>query len=448
MSAKSATTTAVDDEFDSPGEQFLSLFQSMQDLNDKLLALDYSKEFVSTFKCPPINRYFFCKKTNQAQQFFTFCCLSSYIVNKVSGKSDLKVDSFDDPNLIIEKILAAAQKHIDVSGYTKNKFKQGYGAEVIDFLSKLADQYCLQNRDSIQSGQIVISFVSNDGVKLDSGDDDNEDDDDNDDDNEIELEEEFGDYIITEGDNLEEDGWEDIVSDEEDRKMIVANTDVTEWKLELERILPQLNARFMGQTLYKSGDYDNEWRLHHQAAVSHHSNIKNTFVQTENLIRNLTNDLRSSLEKIHSKENYLHQNLNTILAEWANVRERALKLRQTFEKLNSEVQEKSERLQQLTEEDKFTKQSIEEYSLSMTDSSPLVEAKKARESLKADLVKVNLQIGVAIQTLVKLVTLHTSSYLYWILCSNIRTLTSGGSIIRWRHRWPTCISDCSQQNKQ
>lgn len=414
LTAAKMSSRSSEDNFDNAGHQYVALYQSMYDLNEKLLSLDYSKEFVSTFKCPPVNRYFFSKKTNPAQQFFTFCCLSSFVVNKLSDRDVLKVDSFDDPNVTIDKILNSAQNYIDIAPFAsvKHSFKQGYGVEIINFLTLLVDQYWIRKSDSLHSDNVTIAFISTDGVRVEASeeDEDNDVDEDIEEDNEIELEEEFGDYII-DGNNIDEP-WDDSWTEQLDKKMIVANTDVSEWKLELERILPQLNARFIGQNMHRSGAYDNEWRLHHEAAVSHYSNIGNVFHRTESMVRNLTTDLRVSLDKIQSKEKYLHQNLNTILAEWSNVRERALKLRQTFDKLNSDVKEKSEQLQELTEEDKSTKQSIEEYSLSMTDSSPLVEAKKAREMLKNDLVKVNLQIGVAVQTLVKHVSLHTPSYLY------------------------------------
>lgn len=90
------------------------------------------------------------------------------------------------------------------------------------------------------------------------------------------------------------------------------------------------------------------------------------------------------------------------------MRERAERLRAAFQAVHDETAEKAARLAELGEEDRATKQALEEYSLRMTDSSPLLEAKKAREGLKAELVRVHLQIGVAIQTLVRHITLYTS----------------------------------------
>ncbi|OTF80918.1 intraflagellar transport protein 57-like protein, partial [Euroglyphus maynei] len=92
--------------------------------------------------------------------------------------------------------------------------------------------------------------------------------------------------------------------------------------------------------------------------------------------------MKTSLEKIASKESYLRQNCNTILAEWINVRQRAIELKQSLDQSESELESRSLRLQELNDEDRSTKQSIEDFSLRMTDSSPLAEAKKARDMLK------------------------------------------------------------------
>ena len=402
-----------DDEPENGAGQYVSLFQASQDLNDKLLALDYSKQFVSEYKCPPINRYYFCRQTNQAQQFFAFCCLASYLLNKANNRNDFKVDSFDDPNLTIDRILNAAQNHVNISDYvnTRHKFKQGIGNEVIGLLGRLVDKVCLKATtltDQIDS--VKVKFVGLDGGTVNEIDEEDEIDNE---DNEIELEEEFADYIIVEDGNLVENNWDEDMVDGPDKAMIAGNTDLTEWKLELERILPQLNARLLGQNMYKSGAYQNEWRLHYKTAMAQNTNIDSVFSQTASMVGNLSGDIKMALDKIEAKENYLRQNSNTILAEWATVREREAKLRNAFESVSKETNEKSDRLAEISEEDRTTKQAIEEYSLRMTDSSPLVEAKKARETLKQELVRVNLQIGVAIQTLVRHITLHTSS-VYWL----------------------------------
>lgn len=401
------------------------LLEKMRQLNEKLLALDYSREFVSNYKCPPIHRYFFCKQINQAQQFFAFCCLSSYLLSKLNnGRQEIKVDSFDDPNLTIDKIIGASQPY-GIGDVSKNRLKIGYGAEVITLLSILTDKL-FSERYQNQEANIEIIVRSGDGSRIEVEEDDDEDYiEDEDEENEIVLEEEFEDYLETESDLVVHDGddeeWQDTSLETNQqqlqRQMIQATEiDLSEWKLELERILPQMNAhRFMKNqskdrmTMFMAtNDMSNEWRIHLQAARRHHTNIETIFSQTEGMLTKIEAEMKTSMEKIAAKESYLHQNCNTILAEYINVRQRAIELKQSLDQAESELEARSLRLQELNEEDRSTKQSIEEFSLRMTDSSPLAEAKKAREMLKQEMIRISLQIGVAIQILVRHVSAHSS----------------------------------------
>ena len=401
------------------------LLEKMRQLNEKLLALDYSREFVSNYKCPPIHRYFFCKQINQAQQFFAFCCLSSYLLSKLNnGRQEIKVDSFDDPNLTIDKIIGASQPY-GIGDVSKNRLKIGYGAEVITLLSILTDKL-FSERYQNQEANIEIIVRSGDGSRIEVEEDDDEDYiEDEDQENEIVLEEEFEDYLETESDLVVHDGddeeWQDTSLETNQqqlqRQMIQATEiDLSEWKLELERILPQMNAhRFMKNqskdrmTMFMAtNDMSNEWRIHLQAARRHHTNIETIFSQTEGMLTKIEAEMKTSMEKIAAKESYLHQNCNTILAEYINVRQRAIELKQSLDQAESELEARSLRLQELNEEDRSTKQSIEEFSLRMTDSSPLAEAKKAREMLKQEMIRISLQIGVAIQILVRHVSAHSS----------------------------------------
>ena len=414
-SAKSISSEEISEE----------LLEKMHELNEKLLALDYTKEFVSNFKCPPIHRYFFCKQINQAQQFFAFCCMSSYLLNKLNdGRQQIQVDSFDDPNLTIDKIVGASQAY-GVGDVSKSRLKLGYGAEVIALLSTLTDKLFLER---YKSNEVHIEIIvrSGDGIQIESEDDDDEYIDDDEQENEIILEEEFEDYLLTESDLVvhEDDNeeWQDASLESNHQQQLrqqmiqAARIDLSEWKLELERILPQMNAhRFMKNQsknrmtmLTTANDISNEWRIHLQAARRHHTNIESIFSQTEGMLTGIAAEMKTALDKIAAKENYLHQNCNTILAEWINVRQRAIELKQSLDQAESELEARSLRLQELNDEDRSTKQSIEEYSLRMTDSSPLAEAKKAREMLKQEMARISLQIGVAIQILVRHVSLHSS----------------------------------------
>lgn len=403
------------------------LYQLNYGLVCKLLAMNYSQEFSTKFKCPPISSYYFCRESNQAQQFFSFCCLSAYILNKLDAQSNFKVDIFDDPGVTIDKIVTTAGKHIDVEQFNqqKSKLRLGYGFEVLTFLNNLITTFLGSKDNNLNTAKSSIKLIRVvGGVNSEEGndqdeDDDNEEDVEIDEENEIELEEEFDDYIITEEESPFMDMWDDQQSESGEanavptveqakKEMIISTTNSTEWRLELERVQPQLTARSLSKLLAKSGVPESEWRLHYETMLAQRTNIDVVNKQVSSHLRRLLADLQSSLEKISTKENYLQQNLNIMLAEWANVKTKVADFRQHFEAIETETKDKSQRLQVLNDESRAIKQSVEEYSFRMTDNSPLVEAKKARDILRQDLIKVNLQIGVAIQTLVRHASIYTT----------------------------------------
>ncbi|KAF7493628.1 Intraflagellar transport protein 57 -like protein [Sarcoptes scabiei] len=442
-------------------DQDYSIFRKMCDLHDKLLLIDYRKEFPSNYKCPPLSRYYFCRPINQAQQFFTFCSLCSYLLEKldriqtetaslndddVNGKRKLKIDAFEDPNLNIEKILHAIKPYVDVSAFSsdRSKLKQGFGIEIIDLLTCLIDKYCFESFSRQRETDTTIKIVHrrNNGEIIDSnnGEEDDDDEDivdddyekiDETEDNEIELYDDGDLYpdSIVHDDWYHQDHYElnPISTNDDQERSKLSNTDMikssvkdlTDWKMELERILPRMHSSFLNSNpkmnLISSStstsapfSIDNEWRIHLKALDHQNQSFTDLFTETNDRLRTITKQSLDGLEKIKSKELFLHQNANTILDEWLNVRERAWMIRKSMESFEKEFQRKTKQLEDLNEEDKITKRSIENCSLKMTDSSPLVEAKKSREHLRNELIRVDLQIGVAIQTLVKHVTMNFS----------------------------------------
>ena len=136
------TEKDAEDDTQSPGHHFSALFQSMHDLTDKLLAIDYSKEFSRQYKCPPVSRYFFCRQTNAGQQFYSFSALAAFLLDRLRTEKPINVEDFDDPNVAINSILESAKNFIDVSLYANsaNKLRLGFGHEVIGLLTALANR--------------------------------------------------------------------------------------------------------------------------------------------------------------------------------------------------------------------------------------------------------------------------------------------------------------------
>lgn len=86
-----------------PGQAF-SHFITMEELVDKLMILNYDKEFVKDLKMKALSRHYFAIQTNPGEQFYLFTSLAGWLIRK-SGKPFEQPQEYDDPNSIISSIL-------------------------------------------------------------------------------------------------------------------------------------------------------------------------------------------------------------------------------------------------------------------------------------------------------------------------------------------------------
>lgn len=64
-----------------PGQTYLP-FVVMEDLMDKLKLVNYDTEFTTQFKVKPISRHYFAIPTNPGEQFYMFCSLTAWLIQK------------------------------------------------------------------------------------------------------------------------------------------------------------------------------------------------------------------------------------------------------------------------------------------------------------------------------------------------------------------------------
>ena len=385
------TDREVEDDTQSPGYQFAILFQSMHDLNDKLLSIEYAKDFVRQYNCPPISRYYFCRQTNSAQQFYTFSALSSFLLSKLNPNIRINIEDFDDSNTTINTIIESAKHFIDVNNVKNNpnKLKVGFGFEIISVLNDLIDKVIENERNKDMDNKTNVIVIKgcddftdeNISEELTS-----------DEINATILEEEDYDFNII--NNKQEIIEEELIESRADNSIMKSDMDLNEWKIEVERVLPQLKVRVHNKNV------DNEWRTHYNSVSVNHSKMKTLCEQTFGSIQTLLNDLRINDEKINSREKYLRQQLEHIIEEWVSIRTQVLKLRDNYSAVSSGVVHKSSQLAEVSQMIDNMKQEMELYSNKMTDSSPLTVAKRAKDNIKQELNAIELRIGVAVQTLI------------------------------------------------
>jgi len=296
----------------------------------------------------------------------------------------INVEDFDEPNVTIDTIINSSKDFIDITVYNnnRNKLRVGFGQEIINLLNDLVNK--LIENSQIKSTEIVIKGTD------DLNDEDINEDINSDEINAVLLEDDQYDYTMI--DDKRED--EEEVEEKRDNQIMKSDCDLNEWKIEVERVLPQLRVKMINKNA------ENEWRNHYNLVLVNYENMKTLSEHTFGSIQSLLAELRINDEKITSREKYLRQQLEHVIEEWIAIRLRVIKMRDEYSSVSSGVVTKSSQLAEISQSIEGMKQDMELFSNKMTDSSPLIVAKRAKESIKQELNAIELRIGVAVQTLI------------------------------------------------
>lgn len=117
----------------------LSLISSYQndDLIEKLKILNYENLLLKEMKMKPINKFYFNKSRNSGEQFFLFVSICAWLVRE-TGKSFDQPQEFDDPNVVISKIIKSLNDMDIATDFQSNKLISGAGPICIYVLDALA----------------------------------------------------------------------------------------------------------------------------------------------------------------------------------------------------------------------------------------------------------------------------------------------------------------------
>lgn len=144
---------------------------------------------------------------------------------------------------------------------------------------------------------------------------------------------------------------------------VIGNVDVDAWKLELERVLPQLKVTI------KSDSRD--WRSHLEQMKTHRTNTESSLLMTKTNLDKLHKEITSTLEKISNRERYLNKELDVTLDEYRLLQDQLSKIKETYRSISGGVTERTRHLASLTDKMETIKQQMEERGNSMTDGSRL-----------------------------------------------------------------------------
>ncbi|XP_072271304.1 intraflagellar transport protein 57 homolog isoform X2 [Pyxicephalus adspersus] len=370
-----------------PGAAF-QVFILMEDLLEKLKLLNYEEEVLKNHNMRSISRLYFALPTNPGEQFFMFCTIAAWLINK-AGHYFEQPQEYDDPNATISKILAELRSFGGAADFPPSKLKAGYGEQVCYVLDFLTEQV-LKHTGFTWKRPVYPSEELDEEVIVE-------------DDAELTLNK-FEDEIIEEESDDEEHLVDLNVLKAQSNKMNVgetskpeeileSKTDAAEWYLEVERVLPQLKVTVRTD--------NKDWRVHVDQMHQHKDGIETSLKETKGYLDKLHSEVSKTLEKVSSREKYINNQLDPLIQEYRTAQAQLSELKEQYQQITTKVTDKTRILSEVTEELEKVKQEIEEKGSSITDGAPLVKMKQALNKLKQEIVQMDIRIGVVEHTLLQ-----------------------------------------------
>ncbi|CAH0560872.1 unnamed protein product [Brassicogethes aeneus] len=354
---------------------FLS-FVEMEDLLNKLKVLNYEAEFLRDLKIKPIHKFYFVVAKNPGEQFYLFSLLAAWLVTK-NGKIFEQPQEYDDPNVTIDKIIAAVKENGMLVDFPPNKLKQGYGEQVVNILDNLA-----------------TSALKKENFKWDKPKEPEEKEDELDvmeDESEINLDRVEEEMIAAYSDDSDEENifrLDDLRPAKREIKAneLKSNIDEESWRIEVEKVLPQLKVTIRND--------NRDWRAHFDQMKNLRNNIESSLLPTKTHLEKLHKEIGSTLEKVGSREKYLNRELEGILDEYRILQDQLSQVKDKYKNISTGVANRNRELSKLTDRLETVKQQMEERGSSMTDGTPLVNIKKSVAKIKSEITEMDIRIGV------------------------------------------------------
>jgi len=362
-------------------------FVIMEELLDKFRLLDYDKDFSRKMNLKPINRHYFAIQTNPGEQFYMFTSLAAWLLRKAGRHFD-QPQEYDDPNATISSILDEVRKYGHSIDFPPSKLKQGWGEHCIFVLDRLADEALKSTSFSWARPQYPEEEMDEENIVEDDSELTL---------NEIEKTMAIGHSSDVEGDdddepmmdlegmkrlNLNKTNFESTKQEE----ILVSTTDAADWKLEVERVMPQLKVTIRTD--------NKDWRVHLEQMHQHHDGIETSLTDSRSHLDKLQEEISRTLEKIASREKYINSQLEHLLMNFRSVQDALAETKEKYRQASGGVTERSRTLAEITEELEKVKQEMDERGSSMTDGAPLVRIKQSIQQLKKESKQMDIRAGV------------------------------------------------------
>ncbi|KAK3239465.1 hypothetical protein CYMTET_16032 [Cymbomonas tetramitiformis] len=357
---------------------------AMENLLEKLKLLSYEKEFCRR-KRPfwaPLTRTYFASPSpnnNQNEQFFYFTSLVTWLLN-ATGRNFTAPQQFDDPNAACTNILMELKESgFATPNFPPAKLKSGYGEAICGVLDNLADlvlekQGFTWKKAVYQPDGYVEEAEVDEGADLgaEMGDADN-----------------IGGLPEPEEEEAYMEGVRGNETSEKDSTdgPLESKIDAAEWKLELERVGPQLRV-----TVVPDGK---DWRTHLEQTHQHQQTIEDALPDSKSQLDRVESEVTGALEKITTREKFVNNQFEHLTREYRAVREQLAQVQERYNKSTENVAELTNELAHVSEELENIKNTMTEKGDNISDTSPLVKIKSAIQRLKVELKAMEVRIGVA-----------------------------------------------------
>ncbi|XP_053408903.1 intraflagellar transport protein 57 homolog isoform X1 [Mercenaria mercenaria] len=375
-----------------------------EELVDKLRLLNYETEFIKPLNMKSMSRHYFAIGTNPGEQFFMFTSLAAWLL-RTAGRNFEQPQEYDDPNATISSIIAEVKRFgqktqkshrndksdvIMINNYSvdfpPSKLKQGCGEHCLYVLDRLADEALkhtnfrwgrpeypeeeLEEENIVEDdAELTLNKVEDNIFGM------------HDDDEEFEDDEPMMDL----------EGLRKLNQKANDEKskpdeIMESTTDAADWKLEVERVLPQLKVTIRTD--------NKDWRVHVEQMHQHKDGIETSLTETKTYLDKLHDEITRTLEKINSREKYINNQLEHHLVEFRGAQDSLAETKERYRQASGGVTERSRLLAEVTEELEKVKMEMEDRGSSMTDGAPLVKIKQSITQLKKENTQMDIRQGV------------------------------------------------------
>uniref|UniRef100_A0A4W3JT44 Intraflagellar transport protein 57 homolog n=1 Tax=Callorhinchus milii TaxID=7868 RepID=A0A4W3JT44_CALMI len=392
-----------------------NMFVIMEDLLDKLKLMDYEADFLRKNNMKTLCRHYFALPTNPGEQFYMFTSLAAWLINR-TGCYFEQPQEYDDPNATISDILTQLRALGGSVDFPPSKLKQGYGEQVCYVLDRLAEEALKRTGFSWKRPVYPAEEMEEEAIMED--------------DSELTLNK-LEDELVEEAEDCEEgepfldlevlkaqgqkmDGLES--SKPED--ILESKTDVGEWNLEVERVLPQLKVTIRTD--------NKDWRIHVDQMHQHKEGIETSLKETKSYLDKLKDEIGRTLEKVSSREKYINNQLENLIQEYRAAQAKLSEAKDRYQQGSGGVTERTKILSEISEDLEKVKQEMEEKGSSMTDGAPLVKIKQALTKLKQEITQMDIRIGVVEHTLLQAKLKEKSNMTRDMHATNIPESTIGG----------------------